>query len=61
MSKKHYTLLALMLKEIPATSQRLLFCEKLVRVLKEDNPRFSESAFRKAANCKINSEGSWVP
>ena len=60
MHRKHYELFAAMLANIPSTSLRLAFAEKLVPVLQGDNPAFKEGTFRKAANCQTDAKGHYV-
>ena len=53
MTKKHFIVLAAMLKAIPSMALRLKFAAELIAVCKEENQRFSEVVFRKAADCEI--------
>lgn len=60
MTRKHYELFATMLRNIPSAALRLKFAEELVKVLADDNPRFNEAIFRKAADAKIDAKGHYV-
>lgn len=51
MTKKHFEKFAAMLRGIADKKTRLLFAEQLVKVFKEENERFNETIFRKAADC----------
>ena len=60
MTKKHYVVFANMLKAIPSAALRVRFAEELVLLFKEENERFNEVIFRKAADCKVNKSGEYV-
>jgi len=60
MTAEDFRLFAAKLAAIPSAATRLTFCEFLVGILQEANPRFDESKFRQAANCKVNEKGEWI-
>lgn len=60
MTRKHFELFAKMLKNIPSTALRLKFAEELVSLFENENARFDEAIFRKAANCQINAKGEFA-
>ena len=48
-SRKHYELFASMLQEITDLNARMDFADRLVTLFRQDNPRFNDELFLKAA------------